>query len=740
MLNEIELLGCAPEPLMSYLKALGVFRLVAEQKDPTARLSWRGGIPVLHTTLDRESLMKFFIDEYAPTPVIAPWGARSGFYSGSSESTARAALDSIVNTTATRFASFRTTIALVRECLAQLDITNKKDLETEENYLRLLRLLRNELPDEGHSNSSLSWFEAVCAITLDDRRFPPLLGTGGNEGSGSYVSTFSQLVGSLLIDHDSESGVGGALFNDFGARVQGVTVGHFDPGALGGPNGTQGFSGGGGSNPWDYLIGIEGTILFAGSVSRRLGNHSTAKAVFPFCVDPVAVGYGTESDVEAGNSTRAEMWLPLWNLQLTLPEVKQLLAEGRAELGRRQARNAVEFALAIASLGVNRGISTFVRYAFVMRYGLSYFAAPLGHIEVKARPNARLLDDPPLRDWIDRLRRACNDKEKTPARYQSALRNLDRSYYSFATRSEIGNDAAYFVDVLRSIGNAERTMARGISFAKAKFIRPLFGLNAQWLRQANDGSAEFRLAASLAGIRNTNKNEVGPIRAFLEEVEVTKYVNWNPGSTSAIWSKQPLARNLAAIFQRRQMNAYRTGIQGVPIRSSCFARLDDVIDFLQGNADDDKIADLLWGLICVELPEEPLRSERSFLDVPFEFGLPRLLVNSRCIVASGGHWNIDREGAANAIHDPDVFHQLTTGRRDAVSLCVTRAARRLKSGGLVPVGYRNRRHTGQALAVASEFDPTRLLASMLFPLSDHDLERISNTVLYPVETEASHVD
>jgi hypothetical protein len=29
---------------------------------------------------------------------------------------------------------------------------------------------------------------------------------------------------------------------------------------------------------------------------------------------------------------------------------------------------------------------------------------------------------------------------------------------------------------------------------------------------------------------------------------------------------------------------------------------------------------------------------------------------------------------------------------------------------------------------------------MLFPLSKHDLERIANTVLYPVESEASHVD
>jgi CRISPR-associated protein Csx17 len=71
---------------------------------------------------------------------------------------------------------------------------------------------------------------------------------------------------------------------------------------------------------------------------------------------------------------------------------------------------------------------------------------------------------------------------------------------------------------------------------------------------------------------------------------------------------------------------------------------------------------------------------------------------------------------------------------------MTRAARRLRSGGLLVAGYRNRRHSGNPINVVSPFDPTRLLASMLFPLSDRDLERIANAVLYPVESEASHVD
>ena len=67
-MNEIALPGCTPEPLMSYLKALGVFRLVAEQADPSAKLSWAEGRAVLHTELDRDGLVRFFLEEYRPTP------------------------------------------------------------------------------------------------------------------------------------------------------------------------------------------------------------------------------------------------------------------------------------------------------------------------------------------------------------------------------------------------------------------------------------------------------------------------------------------------------------------------------------------------------------------------------------------------------------------------------------------------------------------------------------------------
>jgi len=44
--HEVVLEGCTPEPLMGYLKALGVLRLVAEQEDGKAEAAGVMGVRV----------------------------------------------------------------------------------------------------------------------------------------------------------------------------------------------------------------------------------------------------------------------------------------------------------------------------------------------------------------------------------------------------------------------------------------------------------------------------------------------------------------------------------------------------------------------------------------------------------------------------------------------------------------------------------------------------------------------
>jgi CRISPR-associated protein Csx17 len=76
-----ELMGLKPDVLATYLAALGVIRLLAEQKDRHARGFWRDEHFVLVTTLDWEAVQRFFQEDYRPTPILAPWNLESGFFS-----------------------------------------------------------------------------------------------------------------------------------------------------------------------------------------------------------------------------------------------------------------------------------------------------------------------------------------------------------------------------------------------------------------------------------------------------------------------------------------------------------------------------------------------------------------------------------------------------------------------------------------------------------------------------------
>ena len=99
--------GCRPTPLAHYLKALGILRLVAEQVDSKARGWWQDDVFHLATQIDRESLEAFFLNDYAPTPMTAPWLSRSGYSDESSHTKTREWLTQILNVDHPRFDSFR---------------------------------------------------------------------------------------------------------------------------------------------------------------------------------------------------------------------------------------------------------------------------------------------------------------------------------------------------------------------------------------------------------------------------------------------------------------------------------------------------------------------------------------------------------------------------------------------------------------------------------------------------------
>lgn len=168
---------------------------------------------------------------------------------------------------------------------------------------------------------------------------------------------------------------------------------------------------------------IEGALLFAAASVKKLEAAAPGQLVYPFCVRQAGVGYASASAADEQNA-RCEMWLPLWNRPATLPELRALLGEGRAQVHGRAARDGVDFTRAVVTLGVDRGISEFQRYGFQVRNGLAYFATPLERVAVQPNARADLLSD--IDQWLDRFRGKAGG-ENAPGSVARALRNLEAS-------------------------------------------------------------------------------------------------------------------------------------------------------------------------------------------------------------------------------------------------------------------------------------------------------------------------
>ena len=73
-------------------------------------------------------------------------------------------------------------------------------------------------------------------------------------------------------------------------------VGQFFPGAAGGANATSGFDAPSAVNPWDFILMIEGALLFAAASVKRLETTDDGALVYPFCVRQAGVGYASAAE------------------------------------------------------------------------------------------------------------------------------------------------------------------------------------------------------------------------------------------------------------------------------------------------------------------------------------------------------------------------------------------------------------------------------------------------------------
>jgi len=766
--HEVMLRGCTPEPLISYLKALGILRLVSLQADSGARSAWRNDTFLLRSSLDENALVNFFLNRYEPTPVLSPWNAGCGFYkkwnpevNAFKSREAADAIEALTSSTAPRFESYRAQIyrakaALVAQAksidpaagLAAIDLKassegwsaqkRKKERDTflgstmlfehEGAILNLGKAEKDEFLAAIRSsvvgNATLQWLDTAFVLLEGEkknRREAPLLGSGGNVGNSDFSAMFAQMLAKVLSlkadgspPKGSEQLLESALFDAAVPAVPEASVGQFFPGEAGGPNMTQGVEGTPILNPWEFVLMVEGSVLFAGAASKRFGMQKSSVA-FPFSVGSSAAGYDSASE----SKTRGEIWLPVWVRSASLAELEYVFREGRSDVSRNPARDGVTFARAVASLGVERGIHSFTRFQFQARLGDNYIATALGRFRVREQEFVDLLRE--ADSWLGSYRMACG--EKAPRRFVTTLRNVDRAIFDYCRYG----GAALFQSILVALGAVERELAGGESFRIDRKndrvrVRPLKGLSPAWIEATGDQTAECEIALALASIFDAF-NKIGPLRANLEPFD-WENSTWAKARRSVVWQSAHLNANLAAVLERRVLDGTRAQCPRLPLAFNASASLDAVAQFLAGDVDDERIDSLLWAFLPVEIPERPMqrRDKRVAAPLPRAYALLKLCFLPYPIEIDGERYEISPE--------PAILSLLQSNRlKEACDI----ALRRFRVSGLSPLGESGirtaRRDTAAAFSEGCLVSGQRLAASLLIPISAYAVGALCRTVL-----------
>ncbi len=695
--HDVLLAGCSPRPLAGYLKALGLHRVVAEQVDPDCSSWWTAEGFWLRSTRSSDELAAFLLDQYQPTPVVSPWNGGSGFFPKDN----KRGIERMAGGSNVRFAAYADAIRVARAVHGRL-----VGADDDFDKATLLAALRAELPD-----NALAWLDAAVVLTSAGPQYPPLLGTGGNDGRLDFSNNFMQRLVEL-VDASPRVVIAWVAASLHGRPVPGLldsAVGQFSPAQAGGYNTGFGFNSGSRSNPLDFVLMVEGALAFAAAAVRKLEGGVREDLAFPFMVRGVGAGYpsAAPADEAAG---RDELWLPVWHANATWRELRQLLGEGRALVrGDGRTRNAVtglDFARSLAAFGADRGIGAFERFGFHCRNGLAYLAVPLGSWEVPTRA----WGDPlaPLDRWLARFRAAAMG-DRAPARFRRISRELDEATFALCASDSVASRER----VLRALGQAELALSRSPGFQQDKGLGPVPMLGGDWL-PGDESDVTRRLALALAA---------GGLRLRFSRLEEAAYrrgrLAWTAERTpSAVWRGVSLDSDLAALATRIEReraldsNAAEEGAAGI----------DDVQCFIDGRVDERELA-------CLALAYSLVRPAELTASAPSARGAdPGYALLALC--SAPRLWLPGREPDSVCLpRTPGLVRRALAGQGDAATVL---ASRRLRISGLQPRHGRYRDPAARDVGLrASPATSRRWGLALAFQLSRGSLVSLLRHFVYP---------
>lgn len=590
-MTELILEGCRTAPLGSYLTGLGLLRAVTRTLDPDAAGRWREQRFALVSRFDSvEELVSALADRFEPAAIVSPWNGGSGFADNGKSPAAERGLREVRESTDPRLGPLRAAVRagdlVVRRGRALGWGGKGVDLWDKSRKPDVLRLSRNVFPDD-----ALPWLDAAVVLGADaDPAYSRLLGTGGNFGRQDLSVTYVQRSLTVLSDARSGAWLTAALTGIETVPNLREAVGQFFPGRAGDVESPPV------ANPWSFLLTIEGALLFAGAVVRRLGGQ-VGRPSLPFQVRGSAAGFASAA---AGEAALGEIWVPEWSEPAGLDQMEHLLTEGRAEWRDRPVATGLDFARAVASLGVDRGIDAFTRHVFVDRLGQSPLAVPGGRVEVTHRLGVGLLGE--LDPWLKRLRGA-----RVPSGITTGVRGVEQRLFDLA--SGHGD----LVEVFAATGQLMEAVARsGTARAESYPLDLRSGTDLlDELGKLTPDDVELRLALAFAALGDPAQVNLRPHLQPVQWVQRAREWQWTKRAVDVSLAGG-IGAALADVARRRAfpravselVTDRKLGVRGsrIAFAHGLVLGTADRHRLVRAEFDHDRMVDLLAGLLCVRWP------------------------------------------------------------------------------------------------------------------------------------------
>jgi CRISPR-associated protein Csx17 len=569
--------GCALEPLGSYLKALGLLKMLGD----SATGYWQEGNFILETVLSSLQTLDYLIETANFSPIVTPWNGTNGLWKADSGSKL---IEQIGNSL--RLAELKQVLSEAKTIIDAYGERQPSRKEKPAFIENCLQTIKNE--------AWQAWAKACVTLIPDDKgnidfAFSYLLGTGGNIGARDLGANYLQAL-SYLVDLQTgiptdqaktfwKSAVLGECMKNsvvqdaLGAQFFPVADYVFDAKKF--PYESSGGGSTATANPADIVLMTEGLLTFSIIAKRELHQDDQGIAEYSLAVDLCA---GT-ADTAVSGETRGnleEFWLPVWDKPLSFEDLRDSLFEAlRGRLPRQGRPDSLDFAENISRNAKTYNISEFQRVGFFPRKGQSNFAVPLGVF----RPSLNGDLGPELTGYRKRLASLARGKTST-----QTLTALTRQLEAELMALSSGHGAV--TPVLKTLGQLELYLAQSPYFQQQ--ILPLAELKSEWITKALEESSSpiTHLALSLSSLW---------LRSRLSPAL--------PGSKGWFWSDRPikwgidLISNLIELQRAWVYEAHP--YPEIPVSPT----FSDISSFLNGLVDLKELAILASGFSLCKMPK-----------------------------------------------------------------------------------------------------------------------------------------